>query len=61
VMRCSRDSGAQVMQLQGTYSPDSYTMQMAMKADGGQGPARDMTMKMRVDAKRVGDCDGKEG
>jgi hypothetical protein len=61
VMRCTRQGGGQVMQLQGTYSPESYSMQMAMKADGGQGPAKDMTMKMRVDAKRVGECDGKEG
>ena len=61
VMRCTRDGGGQVMQLQGTYAPESYSMQMAMKSDGGQGPARDMTMKMRIDAKRVGACDGKEG
>lgn len=61
VMRCSREGGAQVMQLQGSYSPDSYTMQMAMKSEGGEGPSGDMTMKMRIDAKRVGECDGTEG
>jgi hypothetical protein len=26
----------------------------------GGGPAGGMTMKMKVDAKRIGDCDGKD-
>ena len=35
-------------------------MQMSMKAEGGAGLEAGMTMKMRVDAKRVGECTGKE-
>ena len=47
------------MVLVGTYEPESYTMTMTATNDGG-GPAGKMAMKMKVDAKRIGDCDGKE-
>ena len=33
-------------------------MQMSSKAEGGQEGG--MTMKMRLDSKRIGKCDGKE-
>lgn len=60
VMRCRQDGATQVMKLTGDYSPEAYAMQMAMKSEGGPSGARDMTMNMRVDARRVGDCDAKD-
>ena len=60
VMKCSAEGATQTMALQGGYTPDTYNMQMSMKSEGGQGPNSGMTMKMRVDAKRVGECTGKE-
>ncbi len=56
VMQCTGEGMTQTMAMQGTYGPDAYQMRMSMKADSG--PAGGMTMKMRVDAKRVGECDG---
>jgi hypothetical protein len=60
-MKCTGEGMAQTMAMQGTYSPDAYQMRMSMKADAGAGPAGGMTMTMRVDAKRVGECDAKKG
>ena len=59
VMKCSGEGMAQTMAMQGTYGPDAYRMRMSMTADAGSGAVGQMTMKMRVDAKRVGECDGK--
>ena len=61
VMKCTGEGMAQTMAMQGTYSPDAYQMRMSMKADAGAGPPGGMTMTMRVDAKRVGECDAKKG
>lgn len=57
-MRCSKDQVVQTMTMSGNYSPDHYQMSMASKMDGA-GPQSGMTMKMKVDARRVGDCDAK--
>ena len=59
VMKCSEGEMGQTMAMVGTYGPDNYQMQMSMKAQGGPGPADGMTMKMRIDAKRLGACDAK--
>lgn len=59
MMQCSGEGMAQTMTMQGTYGPDDYSMQMSVKADAGEAPQGGMTMKMKVDAKRVGECDGK--
>ena len=59
-MKCSGEQASQVMTMKGSYTPDTYNMQMSMKAEGGQGYDAGMTMRMRVDAKRVGECTGKE-
>ncbi len=59
VMKCTSEGMGQTMAMQGSYSPDSYQMRMSMAAQAGSGPSGGMTMKMRVDAKRVGECDGK--
>jgi hypothetical protein len=56
-MQCGRKgSGTQVMRMAGTYSPDSYQMQTSMDRKGGSGPEGAMTMAMRVEAKRIGEC-----
>ncbi|HEU4705159.1 MAG TPA: DUF3617 domain-containing protein [Sphingomicrobium sp.] len=60
VMKCSGEGMAQTMAMKGSYGPDSYQMRMSMKADAGAGPPGGMTMTMRVDARRVGECDSKK-
>jgi hypothetical protein len=60
VMKCSAEQASQTMTMKGDYTPDTYNMQMSMKAEGGKGYDAGMTMRMRVDAKRVGECTGKE-
>ena len=60
VMKCKDKNMAQTMAMQGTYGGDAYNMQMRMTGEAGGGPQGGMTMKMRVDAKRVGACDGSE-
>lgn len=56
-MRCEAQGGAsQVMTMKGNYSPDSYSMRMEMKTAGAPGAPGEMTMRMRVDSKRVGAC-----
>lgn len=59
-MRCSHQGVSQVMEMTGRYSPDAYQMNMSTRTEGTTGPASDMTMKMRVDAKRVGECNAKQ-
>ena len=57
-MRCSADGGAsQVMEMAGTYSPESYQMRMATRTEGAGTPG--MTMKLKVDSTRIGACDPK--
>lgn len=59
-MRCAQGDTSQVMEMSGTYSPESYTMRMTTTMQGMPGPAGEMRMRMRVDAKRVGECTGEE-
>jgi len=59
-MRCPSGQGmTQVMTMQGTYSPDQYQMRMTMKGEGVSGPVAGMTMQMRVNSKRIGECPAK--
>jgi hypothetical protein len=58
-LNCKHPNASQTMVLTGDYQPDSYTMTMIANTEGG-GPMEKMTMTMKVDAKRVGECDGKE-
>lgn len=60
VMHCDRGAGAgkMSMTMTGAYSADSYQMDMSSKAEGGSSPMGTMTMKMTVQAKRVGTCKG---
>jgi hypothetical protein len=59
-MRCSQGDTNQLMEMAGTYSLDRYSMRMTTTMQGMPGPAGSMRMRMRVDAERVGECDGKE-
>ena len=60
VMKCTEQGMGQTMTMTGTYEPDQYQMKMAIKTEGMPGPTAGMSMKMRVDARRVGECDGTE-
>ena len=64
-MRCSSGGHTQLMPLAGDYKPDEYHMAMTTEMDRGTsapaGGMGSMTMKMRVDGKRVGECDKKTG
>ena len=57
-MTCAQQGVSQVMEMAGDYSPDNYRMTMQTHTEGG-GPAGGMTMKMRVDSRRVGECTAK--
>ena len=61
VMRCEHDGMRQVMELNGDYSPDHYAMRMDMRTQSERTTMGNMHMVMRVDAKRVGDCDATSG
>jgi len=52
VMRCAAPAGSMSMTIDGTYSPDSYSTHVSMNMQGGQS----MTMKMRSEAHRIGEC-----
>jgi hypothetical protein len=54
-MRCGQGEVSQLMDMSGTYSPTDYRLRMTTRTEGA-GPAGGMTMRMRVDARRVGEC-----
>jgi hypothetical protein len=54
-LNCDHPNAKQTMVLAGDYEPDNYTMTMTATNEG-TGPAQQMVMKMRVDARRVGEC-----
>lgn len=54
-MRCSQGGVSQVMEMAGTYGPDSYSAVMSAQMEGMGSPGA-MTMRMHVSAKRVGEC-----
>ena len=64
-MRCEQDGMVQQMTVAGTYANDSYSLTIDNKttvpagAVAGQ-PAGAMSMKMKVDSKRLGECDTKQ-
>ena len=59
-MRCQAGGATQVMEMAGNYSRDNYSMTMSMDQQGGPQAAAGLRMRMRVDARRVGECTGKE-
>jgi len=61
LMHCGGERMAQTMQMNGTYSPDNYVMHISTKMQGTMAVDQEMTMRMRIDARRVGECAGKQG
>lgn len=58
-MRCAGQGGmSQVMEMAGSYSPDSYQMRMSTRTEGAGAPG--MNMRLRVASTRIGECDGKK-
>ena len=57
-MVCDEQGSTQTTSMNGTYTPTSYSMDMATNATGGERAG--MSMKMHVDSQRVGECTGKE-
>lgn len=53
---CKHPNATQTMALTGDYKPDSYTMAMTTTNEGRSAMEK-MTLKMKVDARRVGPCD----
>jgi hypothetical protein len=54
-LNCEHPNAKQTMELTGKYQPNSYTMDM-VATNTGSGPSGEMVMKMRVEARRVGNC-----
>jgi hypothetical protein len=57
-MVCHEEEATNTMNMSGSYTPTSYSMDTSMKGSGG--PQNGMSMKMHVDAHRIGECTGKE-
>jgi len=63
-MRCETNGMVQEMSVAGTYSDDQYSLTIDNKttvpanAIAGQ-PASNMSMKMKIDSRRLGECDAK--
>ena len=61
-MQCQSAGGTRSMAMIGTYSPDAYHMTITSTGTAGKGgPMAGMAMKMEMDAKRTGECTGKDG
>jgi hypothetical protein len=56
-MVCSEEGSTQTSNLNGTYTPTSYSMDMSSTGSGGD--QNGMSMKLHVDSQRVGECTGK--
>lgn len=57
-MVCSREGMKQTMNMKGTYTPTTYSMDMASQGSGGE--QGNMSMKMHVDSQRIGECSAKD-
>ena len=56
-MVCHEEETTQKMNMTGSYTPTSYSIDTSMTGTGGQ--EQGMSMKMHVDSNRVGECTGK--
>ena len=60
VMRCTGEQSTEMtMTMSGTYTAESSSARTEMVVDSGDRGS--MTMKARSEARRVGNCDGKQG
>jgi hypothetical protein len=57
-MVCHEDETTNTMNVSGSYTPTTYSIDSAMTGSGGA--QNGMTMKMHVDSHRVGECTGKD-
>ena len=60
-MQCGKKDAGQTMRMAGTYSPDTYQMQVATSAANGGEGNNAMMMQMRIESRRVGECSAKQG
>jgi len=60
-MRCTHEQMTQQIDFAGSYTPDAYQMAMDTKVAGGPREMAGMSMSMRVESKRVGECSAKQG
>lgn len=58
-MTCDQNGQTQNMTMNGTYSEESYDINV--NVDGAAAPNQSMAMTMAISARRVGECNGKEG
>ena len=56
VAHCAENGKSRAMTIKGAYSADSYRVETEMSSDGPEA----MHMKMAMDAKRTGECQGTE-
>jgi hypothetical protein len=57
-MVCKQEGASQNTNVNGSYTPTTYSLDMSSNATGG-GMQNGMSMKLHVDAQRVGECTGK--
>ena len=57
---CKHEQATTTMAMAGTYTPDNYVLTMT-STNNAKAAAGDMTMTMKVDAKRVGECEEGKG
>jgi len=57
-MVCHQEETTQNMNIKGSYTPTSYSIDTSMTGSGGE--QQGMSMKMHVDSQRVGECTGKD-
>ena len=55
-MHCTQQGVSQAMTMAGTYSPEAYSMHMTTTSQGGPSAQGNLSMKMKVEARRVGEC-----
>lgn len=55
VMTCEEGAMTQNMTMNGTYSAESYTMNVSAE---GKMEGQPMAMAMKIESKRIGECDG---
>jgi Protein of unknown function (DUF3617) len=56
-MVCKQENTTQTTNMAGSYTPTTYSLDMN---SNGTGPQQGMTMKMHVDAQRIGECTAKD-
>jgi hypothetical protein len=58
-MACGAEGTTQTTTMSGTYTPTSYSIDVSSTDDGGD--QNSMSMKLHIDANRVGECTAKKG